>query len=284
MSAADITIIVPTFNRRHVLTHTLPVYVALAQRHPLLIIDDGSTDGTAAWLSALGLRVVRHPRRFGLPAARNTGLRLATTPWVFFGEDDVVMPADHPQTLLKWAEGQRNVAAVAGRLFAGTSWTLPALPPPDGTRPLLDPISCTGAFDAPLTAPRPLPSLHACALIRRAAALAVGGYDRTWIDSAFREESDFYARLWHAGHACWLVSEAWAIHVRHRLGGGARGGTSLAQRLRNRWSYWRNDLRFHRRHHRAWQRWVPTVPGPGCFALAASRRLGRNLWHQVTQR
>lgn len=284
MTAPPITVVLPTHNRRHVLVRTLPIYLELARQYPLVVIDDGSTDGTAPWLAAHGVRVVRHPRRLGLPTARNTGLRIATTPWVFFGEDDVLLGADHPALLHAWAMRHRNAAAVAGRLFPGDDWTLPRSVPPDGNGPLLDPVRCTAAFDAPLVTPRPVPTLHACALVRRDLALAVGGYDPRWIDSAFREESDLYARLWRTGHACWLVPDVWAIHVRHRLGGGARGGATLTERLRNRWSYWRNDVRFHRRHHRAWRRWLPQVPEPGPFAIASGLRLARNLWQQMAGR
>jgi glycosyltransferase involved in cell wall biosynthesis len=250
-------IVLPTYNRRAVLERTLPAYLAMP--HPLLVVDDGSQDGTAAWLRGLGVAVVVHPRRLGLTAARNTGLELAGTTWVLFGEDDVLMPADHGERLLAEAErlgrGAPAPGAVAGRLYAGVSWTLPAAPPDDGPAALLDARWLLGDFAAPLMAARPLPSLHACALVRRAAALAIGGYDRAFRDSAFREESDFYARLWHAGHPCWLTPATWAVHVRHRLGGGCRGDRRLAAKLANRWSYWRNNARFVDRHRRLWQRW-----------------------------
>jgi len=271
---AELTIVLPTFDRRHVLERTIGCYRELATRWPLLVIDDGSHDGTAAWLSSLGLRVVRHPRRRGLPAARNTGLRLATTRWVLFGEDDVLMPNDHPEHLLAEAGRLAKAGAVAGRLFASTEWTLPAAIPAEAPRPQLDGDRLTADFAAPLPHARPLPSLHACALVHRAAALAVGGYDERLFDSAFREESDLYARLWRAGLACWLTPETWAVHVRHRLGGGARGQAGFAGKLRNRWSYWRNDCAFIDRHWRLWRRWVDG-PGPGVLKAAAAGTITR---------
>ena len=272
---ADLTIVLPTFNRRHVLERTIGCYRDLARHWPLVVVDDGSHDGTAGWLTGLGVRVVRHPRRRGLPAARNTGLRLATTRWVLFGEDDVLMPADHPQWLLGEAARLPGAGAIAGRLFAGTDWTLPNAVPADSRHALLDGDRLNADFAASLPRARPLPSLHACALVDRAAALAVGGYDERLFDSAFREESDLYARLWQAGLACWLTPATWAVHVRHRLGGGARGRAGLAGKLRNRWSYWRNDCAFIDRHWRLWRRWVDG-PGPGVLKGAAARAIVRN--------
>ena len=264
-----LTIILPTFDRRHVLERTLPCYLEMARRHRLLIIDDGSHDGSASWLSAQGVEVVRQPRRRGLPAARNLGLRLAQTTWVLFGEDDVLMPADHPELLLGEAERLAALApigALAGRLFAGENWRLPQARPVDGARPLLDQRLLLGDFSTPLPCARPLPTLHACALVRRQAALEVGGYDLAYRGSAFREESDFYARLWHQQLACWLTPATWAIHVRHRLGGGCRGNPGALAKLANRASYWSNNARYAERHARLWHGWGSDTTPARCKA------------------
>lgn len=269
-----LTIILPTYDRRHVLERTLSCYQALARSHRLLVIDDGSHDGTAGWLTSHGIDVVRQPLRRGLPAARNLGLALARTPWVLFGEDDVLMPPDHGDVLMRIAErlAHRHPAgAVAGRLFPGAAWSLPDRAPSDSPHALLDGRYLTGDFAAPLPSDRPLPSLHACALVRREAALAIGGYDERFTNSAFREESDFYARMWRAGYPCWLTPATWAIHVRHRLGGGCRGNPGALSKFVNRASYVRNNTRYVQRHARMWRSWgACTAPGP-CSARWVER-------------
>jgi GT2 family glycosyltransferase len=253
----SLTIVMPTYNRRTVLERTMPCWQALARQHAFLVIDDGSTDGTSDWLATQGVAVIRHRHRLGLPSARNHGLERAGTRWVLFGEDDVLMPADHGTRLL--AEAGRlaslgPIGAVAGRLHAGSEWILPS-ERPSGAGTLLDLARLRGDFAGELPDPRPLPSLHACALVDRAAALAVGGYDRAFDGSSFREESDLYARLWRAGRACWLTPATWAVHVRHRLGGGCRGDHGWARKLANRWSHWRCNARYVDRHARLWRHW-----------------------------
>jgi glycosyltransferase involved in cell wall biosynthesis len=253
-------IVLPTYNRRHVLKHTIPQYLAL--EIPLLVIDDGSTDGTEGWLRDLGIRVIRHPRRRGLPAARNTGLRASRAPWVLFGEDDVLFPSGHAQVLMAEAERLPKCAVVAGSLFAGASWRLPAERPPWESGNLLDAGMLLGNFAVRIDTALPLPTVHACALVDREAILAVGGYDERLTDSAFREESDCFARVWRSGRSVWLTPATWGIHVRHRLGGGCRGHSDVAAKVANRVSYVRNNSTYIDRHHRLWQQWAsPSTPG-----------------------
>lgn len=278
-----LTIILPTYNRRQVLERTIATYIELSRRHEVLVIDDGSNDGTCDWLRGLGLRVIRHARRQGLPAARNTGLVTATSPWVLFGEDDVIMPAHYPDVLLRAAAELPRVGAVAGRLHAGSSWSLPDQPPAAERAPLLDGGMLCANFAAELARPTIVPSLHACALVRRSAALGIGGYDRRFKDSAFREESDFYARLWRAGFACWLTPAAWAVHVRHRLGGGCRGAMTIADKVANRWSYWSNNNRFLDRHWRMWRRWT-SIASPGAIKLGYAACLTRDTIRSLRKR
>ena len=86
------SVILPTYNR----AETLPRAVAsvLAQDEPdfeLIIVDDASTDKTAAWLATLDdprIRVARSERNQGPSAARNTGIELARAPAIAFLDSD----------------------------------------------------------------------------------------------------------------------------------------------------------------------------------------------------
>ncbi|MEK7412474.1 MAG: hypothetical protein AAB263_04040, partial [Planctomycetota bacterium] len=174
-------------------------------------------------------------------------------------------------------------AAVAPRLHTTTDWTLPTTAPNAGPGPLIDSARLGVAVDAVTDRPAALPIVHACALIDRSSALAVGGYDMAYAGSHFREESDFYARMWQHGRSVWLVPDTWAVHVRHRLGGGCRGPRGLVETLANRWSYWRNDARYIDRHARMWQHWGRTQAS-GISKLSSADRLLSNLSRQAMQR
>lgn len=54
----------------------------------VIVVDDGSTDDTAATARGHGVTVIRHENNRGLAAARNTGVAAATAPVVAFLDDD----------------------------------------------------------------------------------------------------------------------------------------------------------------------------------------------------
>lgn len=92
----DISVVVPTFNRRELVTRTLTTL--FAQRvesagYEVIVVVDGSIDGTAAALKLLKpscpFRVIEQQNR-GLAAARNTGFRAARADLVLFLDDDML--------------------------------------------------------------------------------------------------------------------------------------------------------------------------------------------------
>jgi GT2 family glycosyltransferase len=94
-----LTLVVPTYQRREPLLGLLDSLREQLAREPgtdVLVIEDGSTDGTAAAVEALEypvpLTVVRQANA-GLAAARNTGLERARGELVWFLDDDMVAGA-----------------------------------------------------------------------------------------------------------------------------------------------------------------------------------------------
>jgi glycosyltransferase involved in cell wall biosynthesis len=92
----EVSVIIPTRDRRALVCEA--VASVLAQRHcaaELIVIDDGSDDGTDAALAALAggrIRYHRQPAR-GVSAARNAGARLARAEWLaFLDSDDLWRP------------------------------------------------------------------------------------------------------------------------------------------------------------------------------------------------
>ncbi len=85
--AKDVSVVIPAFNEEDGIA---AVVAPLLERgfHEVLVVDDGSSDATAARATAAGARVLRHPYNKGNGAAVKTGIREAR------GEVVLLMDAD----------------------------------------------------------------------------------------------------------------------------------------------------------------------------------------------
>jgi glycosyltransferase involved in cell wall biosynthesis len=135
-TGACVDVVVPVFNGRNTIVQALGS--ALNQNGPwlsrIIVVDDGSTDGTAEVVESMGRSEIQVFRttNHGVAAARNMGVVQATAPWIaFLDADDLWMP-DKLQTQLLAARKQ-DVSFVCGtvnnrpvpglaRLSAWTLW------------------------------------------------------------------------------------------------------------------------------------------------------------------
>lgn len=90
----EFTVIVPTHNRKRLLAEVLTALEAQADApsFEIVVVDDGSRDGTSGWLahrSGNHVRVLTLPHR-GVATARNAGIRAARGRYVAFLGDDTV--------------------------------------------------------------------------------------------------------------------------------------------------------------------------------------------------
>ena len=221
-----ITVIIPSYNRRARLTHTLPLYLALPVQE-VLIVDDGSSDGTEVLLEELAcdkLRCVQNPQCLGLTRARNVGIEAATTDVIQMGEDDVLMDEDYLRGC--YAKMQAlDADFVAGRRIEMQRGeeppdSLARADAPDNTSLILDYVF---SFNHSSHQPEPLktPFLHACSMYKRKWALE-HPYSPEFDGSALREESDFYLRCVEADASIYYCSEFSSYHMFHDYSGGCR--------------------------------------------------------------
>lgn len=131
MNFKEISLYIPCYNAALFLGRV--VEGVMAQNYPLcevLIIDDGSTDGTVNLAEALGkgsiypLRVIRHGHNQGLGAARNTGVREARGTLVASLDADVVPASDWLEKLVMEMQ-KSNAAGVGGNLIESNLTRLP---------------------------------------------------------------------------------------------------------------------------------------------------------------
>jgi hypothetical protein len=144
-----VSIIVPAYNAADTLPRCLDALCAQTLADiEVLVIDDGSTDGTAALLRERAaqdsrLTARRLPENRGVSVARNEGLALARGAYIGFCDaDDWVEPGMYEALLVAAEAGGAQVAfCPVVKEFSGRSVAVP-LPWPDGT--LLDAADIRG--------------------------------------------------------------------------------------------------------------------------------------------
>jgi glycosyltransferase involved in cell wall biosynthesis len=114
-----VTVVIPCFNQARYLGDA--VRSVRTQRYPsieCIVVDDGSTDGTAVLARTLGVCVIEQGVNGGVCAARNAGLAAARGELVvFLDADDELLPdavAQHVDALA----ANPGAAAVVGRCLA----------------------------------------------------------------------------------------------------------------------------------------------------------------------
>ncbi len=120
---SSLTVIIPTYNRRDVLARALEGYLAQSSPrliHELLVVDDGSTDGTEGMVRAITSRSpfpIRYLQQSnkGPAAARNHGIREAGSSVILFTDSDIVPGRDLVEQHLEWHKrNPQTGAAVLG--------------------------------------------------------------------------------------------------------------------------------------------------------------------------
>lgn len=224
---------VPCYNRAD--TIRAAVESLLAQTVPpgeVLVIDDGSTDGSAGRLAGLPVRILRNDTNLGRGAARARALREAAGEFVLSVDATFVLPPNFAEALLPWFE-DGNVAGVCGRIDQA---------PP---RTTADRWRARHLYrlNSPLaqTVRRKMVFQPFGAIVRRAHVLDVGNFDATLRHA---EDAELGARLLAAGRdviydpalaACSISSDtvATALERYWRWNGGARVNATWRDYLRN---------------------------------------------------
>jgi glycosyltransferase involved in cell wall biosynthesis len=153
-----VAVICPAWNAAATLAETLAS--VRAQTRPvdaLVVVDDGSTDETAAIARRFGAGVLRR-QRGGPAAALNAGVAACTAPLLAFIDADDLWPADK---LAVQTRALETHDAVFGRV---SFFPCPSMTPAEAARYVLPPA--------------PMPAwLSGAMLIRRAALDAAGPFD-----------------------------------------------------------------------------------------------------------
>jgi glycosyltransferase involved in cell wall biosynthesis len=110
-----IAVIIPVFNSSQLLGETL-LAVRSGTRVPdeLIVIDDGSNDGSAHTAERFGARVVRMPQNMGPAACRNYAALLSQSEILMFLDCDTCVHADTIERMERHLAADASLTAVIG--------------------------------------------------------------------------------------------------------------------------------------------------------------------------
>lgn len=163
-------IVIVTYNRVQALTPTLERLRALEAPYPIVIVDNGSTDGTADAVRRVdpGILLVRMERNLG-GGARNYGVRALDREFIAFADDDSWWTLGSLARAIELFDAHPRLALIMSRVLAGPEERL-------------DPC-CELMSRSPLPRPDGVPGVPilgflACGVVlRRDAFLEAGGFE-----------------------------------------------------------------------------------------------------------
>jgi glycosyltransferase involved in cell wall biosynthesis len=98
---ASVSIVIPAYNESDAITEVIGVLRAAASWREIIVVDDGSTDGTGDLAAAAGATVVRHPYNIGNGAAVKNGIRRATGDFILIVDADGQHPPEDALRLIE---------------------------------------------------------------------------------------------------------------------------------------------------------------------------------------
>jgi hypothetical protein len=200
--APRIRVVVPARNAAWCVQACLSgLFAAGFARDEVVVVDDGSTDPTAALAQETGVVVISHAAGLGAAAARNRGVRDAEADVLFFVDADVVVHADVRARLLDFFATQREIDAVFGAYDDNPVCRSPV----SKYRNLLHHyVHCQGPE-------RPSSFWTGCGAVRRAAFERLGGFDER---QRMMEDVEFGIRLTQSGGIVVLYSRLQGKHLK----------------------------------------------------------------------
>lgn len=225
------SVIICTRNRRIALAGCLSsIFTAAARaasvgRVELIVVDNGSSDGTSAAVALMAQSasipvILMREERAGLSYARNTGMAAASGTYMVFTDDDCQLSPDYFLELARHYASDDLLTIRGGRVDLGDPADAPVTirtqPDPDWYHPCRPP----GGF------------IQGCNMvIPREAANRIGGFDtRMGAGSPLHaaEDADYIVRAYTLGIAVAYVPDMQVLHFH-----GRRGTAAVKKILRN---------------------------------------------------
>ncbi|MGQ5521634.1 glycosyltransferase family 2 protein [Chitinimonas sp. PSY-7] len=266
-AAVRVAIVIPVLNQ---LAYTQGCLECLqpdiAAGVQVIVVNNGSTDGTAEWLASQpSISVISNPENLGCAPAWNQGVKLAgNADWIIVLNNDVLLPAGWLQALLQAAEKHR------------LDIVCPAMRERDQNYPF---ASYAQSFMHDLQDVLRLNAAHGvCFAVKRTVFDRIGSFDEAFRIGQF-EDTDFFRRARIAGFRTGIVGACFIHHFgsvtqdalsdtnrnrpyeaenrayfrkKWQLGWWKRRNEKMRQEMQQSWWRWHEQRRYGHTLHEKW--------------------------------
>ncbi|MEO0077746.1 MAG: glycosyltransferase family 2 protein [candidate division WOR-3 bacterium] len=230
--------------------------ISCARPFEILVVDNGSTDGTLDRLSRYDhLKLIRNPSNTGYAHANNQGIRYAVGDYVLLLNPDTRVEPGALDILADFLDRHPEIAAVAPRLVnpdGSTQDSIRSLPTAGtvlaeilGLARLFPKSRVLGRwrrrdfdYEQPASVEQPMAS---CLMIRRAILELLHGFDERF--PIFYNDVDLSRRMADAGLQTMYLPDARVVHK--------RGASTSRARTRMIWENHRSLFRYLAKHDRS---------------------------------
>ena len=257
MADLSLAVVIVSFNVRAELDACLSSFVGYTDPFPttVVVVDNGSTDGTQAMLLGKWPRVqlIESGGNVGFARANNLGVRATKSEFVLFLNPDTIVPPGSIPSLVRGLSAQPDAAAAGPRLkdergFPELSFGWAIGPLGELRQKIIGTLynlrirSMVRTVDAWSRSPGEREWVSGAALIvRRADLEAVGLFDERFF--MYTEDVDLCVRLRARGRKIQFVPQAEIVHLRGR----SAGRNPATARLRRR-----SQIAYYEKHHPLW--------------------------------
>lgn len=252
-----VTVVIPSYNRAHLLERTIPTYLQEGVKE-IILVDDCSPDNTEDVVKKLQeqipqLKYFKLPYNMKQQAAKNRGVEEVNTPWIYFGDDDSMLYPGSIKRLYDTCLEYNVEACGAIAYYMKTGEENLSLDEyieknckyAECLDDIVDIKRMYANFSYSYRTPIIVPFCQACILLKTDIAKKVK-FDPLYLGNAYREETDFIIRCIETGATFMYDSRAAQINLPANMSTGGARGKSV-------WKYKKdmivNNWRFLKKNH-----------------------------------
>jgi glycosyltransferase involved in cell wall biosynthesis len=252
MNKEGVSVIIPTYNRAHLICQTIPTYFQ-DNVCEVIVIDDNSTDNTSEVIKQLQfefpqIKYIKSEKKIRQTGAKNIGLQNAKGKYIYFGDDDSILKNGSISHLLRTSIDFPDSIIAVRHIYMNENDNIDYILKDDNKvekfTEIYNPINLKLNISASLPNIVQIPFCQACFLIP-SSIIGETKFNEFFIGTCYREETDFIMQIAVKGHSIYLDNFSLQINLPRSV---ASGGVRSVNFIYRHFSEIINEYVFYKRN------------------------------------